>query len=126
LDVTLSGLTIGTAYEIEVWVNDSRGTVGPYRTETLSGTTPATLDFNTGTEGGVGQYVIGTFTAGAPTESFAITGVDCCGATFPNTASQINGIEVLTPEPSTMTLLGLGVLALAFLGRRQSGPVRSA
>jgi len=126
LDVELSGLTIGGTYEVEVWVNDSRSDPGSYRNETLSGAPPPTLDFNTTGDGGVGQYVIGTFTAGATTESFAILGTDSYD---PNSASQINGLEVLaTPEPSTLALLGLGALALAFAfrGKRQSGPARSA
>jgi hypothetical protein len=121
LPVTLSLLTPGQAYEIVFWVNDSRGTVGPSRTETLSGdgSSTAMLAFNTTGEGGLGQYVIGTFTADAATESFTILGFDSRqGSVY--TASQINGIELLaTPEPASMTMIGLGALGLGLARRRK-------
>jgi hypothetical protein len=114
LVVTIAGLTIGTAYEVEFWVNDSRGAFGPGRTDTLSGTSNVVLAFNTGAEGGLGQYVVGTFVASAATQAFTVAGADS-NTNHANYASQINGIEVLstsTPEPSTLAMMGLGALAL--------------
>jgi hypothetical protein len=32
------------------------------------------------------------------------------------------GVQLLAPEPGTLMLLGLGVLALAFASRRRLGP----
>jgi hypothetical protein len=123
--VTLSGLAVGQKYQIEYWVNDSRNGVGNVRTDTLSdaGASTAILSENTGAGGGLGQYVIGIFTAAGATQSFTITGVNTPSATFQNTASQMNGLEVLavasTPEPASMTLLGLGALALGFARLRK-------
>lgn len=120
--VTISGLTSGLSYEVEVWVNDSRGAVGPNRADTLSGTTNQVIDFNTGAEGGLGQFTIGTFIASGSTQSFSVAGFD---STSPGSyASQLNGIEVIQgvsiPEPSSIGMVGLGagVLALGFARRR--------
>jgi hypothetical protein len=123
MGITLGGLTIGQAYEVEVWVNDSRGSVGPYRWEDLTttgGVNSANLDYDTGGEGGLGEYVIGTFTADATTQAFDAVGyynpADVGGA-----APQIDGIELLNaaPEPASVALVGAGVLAVAFLKSRR-------
>ena len=123
MGITLEGLTIGQAYEVEVWVNDSRDAVGPGRWEnftTTGGVNSGNLAYNTGGEGGLGEYVIGTFTADAVTQTF-----DAVGSYNPldvgSAAPQINGIEVLNaaPEPASVALVGAGVLALAFLKSRR-------
>lgn len=107
MTVTIAGLSIGTVYEVEFWVNDSRGTLGPLRTDILDGNT--TVHFNTGVDGGLGQFVTGTFTATAATQAFTVQGA----TTATNYASQINGIEVSSiPEPSTLAMMGMGALAL--------------
>ena len=92
MSVTLSNLNVGHAYLVQVWVNDNRALAGT-RTETInsSGGNAVTLDYNsTGANGGVGQYIIGTFTADTVSQTLALTGV------FPanGNSSQLNAIQV--------------------------------
>ena len=101
MSVTLSNLTVGHAYLVQVWVNDNRALAGT-RTETInsSGGNAITLDYNsTGTNGGVGQFTIGTFTADAASQPFALTGV------FPanGNSSQLNAIQVRDQSVATGT-----------------------
>ena len=70
--VTLTNLTIGRDYSVQIWVNDAR-VAGNARTETINGTT-VTLDYNNfDAAGGVGQYAIGYFTADNTSQAFAMT-----------------------------------------------------
>jgi hypothetical protein len=112
LTTAIAGLTPGFDYEIEFWVNDSRGAIGPTRSETITG--GPTLQFNTGAEGGVGQFIVGTFTADATTQSFGITG------TPGSFVSQENALLVLatSPEPGSLALVALGA-ALTLGGLRK-------
>ncbi len=117
--VTLTGLTAGTAYKFELLVNDSRGGEAG-RTETLSDTsatpkTSGTVAFNAqGAEGGVGDYVTGSFTSTGTTETFDIN------STIND--DQINAFELATavPEPSTWALLGVSCVGLVIFLRRRS------
>ena len=132
----LSGLTAGNTYEVQFFVNDSRPGTGN-RNETLttgagkfpnnftaSGDPSVTLNFNTtGAEGGLGQYVVGTFVADSTgTASLAATG---------NISTQVNAIQYrdlgapasAAPEPSQLAGLGLaafGVLGLLFRARKRT------
>ena len=85
---TQSSLTAGERYQVQYFVDDSRGFAG--RTETVTssgGNISPTLTYNsTGADGGVGQYVNGTFTAASG--SVTITAVG--NGTSP---SQINGLQ---------------------------------
>ena len=105
---------MGQNYEVELWVNDSRGVT---RTETITG--GLTLSFDTtGVSGGLGQYTIGTFTAdgtGQPAITISTTGA----------VSQLNALEILdvpaagVPEPSSFVLAGLGVSLAGLVSRRR-------
>jgi PEP-CTERM motif len=118
MTVTIAGLTLGASYQVEYWVNDSRSG-SSVKTEMITG--GPTLSFNNGSsgndEGGVGQFVIGKFTAGSASESFTITG------TGMTEASQINALEVLqtssVPEPSSWMLAGIGLSLACLVARRQ-------
>ena len=75
--VTLNNLTVGHLYAVQVWVNDPRGGSTATRTETITssgGNTNTLLYDLTASAGGAGQYTIGTFTAGASSQSFTLTG----------------------------------------------------
>jgi len=119
---TLQGLTAGTPYIVQFWLNDSRSNFGgtpgvlPWlATNTFTaGNVSGEVDVNaTDVGGGVGQYLIGTFTADAATQviSVASTGSNTRGI-------QLNGYQLReVPEPATLGLLALGGLMIAFRGR---------
>lgn len=69
--LTLNGLTPGSRYRVQFWVNQSAFNIPPSTTVTLtSGTTSVGLRANTaGNVGGLGQFVIGTFTADGTTQA---------------------------------------------------------
>ncbi|MEP4078013.1 PEP-CTERM sorting domain-containing protein [Haloferula sp.] len=107
--VTLNGLIIDQAYSVQIWMNDSRDrTDWNIRTSTLDG---AAVDHNTtDAHGGLGQYIIGTFTADAASQDIAVVSL---------TAPQIAAIQLrAVPEPSSAALLGLGGLALVLRRRK--------
>jgi hypothetical protein len=80
-------LTVGRQYLIQFWVSDPRP-YGLSRAETVSGS--SALGFQTAT--GMGQYVIGRFTADAVTQDLAVSA---------NQSAQINLLQVrdVTPPP---------------------------
>lgn len=122
LTLQLGGLTSGQEYLIQWWTNDSAyATLGVSLNET-SGTAgnTVTLDANTSdAAGGLGQYVIGTFTADATTQAIALDGA---GA-FLNRQPLINGFQVrAVPEPSAaMLAVAATVLAAGWAGHRARG-----
>lgn len=70
--LTMSNLTIGQQYQFQVWVNDSQDHNPPGYTFDIevSAGNSIDLDPNPSTlEGGLGQYVIGTFTANAVSQA---------------------------------------------------------
>ncbi|VGO19743.1 acetylxylan esterase [Pontiella sulfatireligans] len=108
--VTLTNLTAGQEYEVQFWANDSRNSAGRYLT-LASGANTVDLDYNsTDVLGGVGQHVIGMFTADGTSQSFTVT---------PNVALAFNAIQVrnLTPvsdyQAELDTVLALGNLTNA-------------
>ena len=114
--VDLGGLTPGNEYRLQWWTNDSAMT--PYfpgsqrylfeNTFSSGSVNSVTLDSNTANVvGGLGQYVIGTFTAGGATASFTLTG----SGTGLDQLPLLNALQVrAVPEPSTYAM-GLAGLA---------------
>lgn len=85
--LTESGLTAGHHYQVQYFVNDSRS-LASGRTETVTsiGSNNQTLKYNsTGADGGVGQYVDGTFTA--------TTGGTVTLTAASTSSAQINGLQ---------------------------------
>jgi hypothetical protein len=71
--ITLTNLIVDTEYEIQLWLNDSRGVNGSNKVVTIEGTA-TTLDLNsTDADGGVGQFIKGIFTADATSQSFGLS-----------------------------------------------------
>jgi hypothetical protein len=96
MGVSVGGLTNGAQYLIQFWVNDSRGGGPATRTTLVDGNT---LKLNTtGTAGGLGQYITGTFTADSTTQSFQVTGG--VGSVAYANAMQVRLLVV--PEPTQM------------------------
>ncbi len=90
--ITLYNLTVGHAYLVQVWVNDSRAGSTTNRTETVTGgSNTVTLAYNNSyAQGGVGQYTIGSFTADGATQTFTLNGI----LPSANNSSQLNAIQV--------------------------------
>lgn len=105
---TLSGLISGNTYEIQIWASDSRNTIAAYAgVGRLDGL--LNVDYNVGNQtGGLGQYVIGTFTATGATEEFIF---DSFPSASPSVAL-LNAYQVrLIPEPSAALLAAAGLFA---------------
>lgn len=86
-DWTLNNLMVGKTYALQVWVNDSRlNNLG----QNNPGLFTSVMDLNGNSVnlehnvdnvvGGVGQYVIGTFTADAPSQALKLVGGNAAGA----------------------------------------------
>lgn len=129
--VTLGGLQSGYEYELQVFTHDGRSS----RNENFE------TGFGDGTGGGAvgisqlsnqvpgsgtgltGDYIIGTFTAGAETLEFDVFGRNNPANNFVsgNSQSQINGIQLritAVPEPGSIAILSIGAFGLIGLRRR--------
>ena len=124
MQIDLGGLTDGTDYRLQWWTNDSSEYFyagSPFFENVIGGGASGnvTLDANTSsTNGGLGQYVIGTFTASGTTASFTLTGSGTGAWTFP----VMNALQVrAVPEPSAycMALAGLACGGYSLFRRRK-------
>lgn len=122
ITLTMSGLTVGRAYTFEWWANNAGNFTG-YGYQLVrgnSGSSPSatnsvTLTANTGTPlgnspaGGVGQFVVGTFTANTTSQAVSFTST--------NDAAILNAFQLRTaaPEPSSVAALAIGLLGLGAL-----------
>ncbi len=89
--VTLSGLNPGHNYAVQMWANDSRGTFSNRNEYIYGGSGGATnlLVYNVAlTNGGLGQYIIGNFTADNNYQSFLFDS----GTT--NVLPQMNAVQI--------------------------------
>ena len=118
ITVTLDGLTAGRQYSLQWWSSNSSGTTAIYGAD-LSSTT-ASDPFSSqvtlsSTAGGIGQYVVGTFTAVASYQIFTLESPSGFTAPLMN-ALQLRDITP-TGVPGGAGLAGL--LALGTAGRRR-------
>jgi len=103
--VSLSGLTAGQVYDVQIWNSTGRQTT--YTSDLAVGSSSVTLTGN--------DYAIGQFLATGPTASFSYI---ASGGS--NTYGVITDIAIRdVPEPSTYAMIGLGALALAWRLRRK-------
>jgi hypothetical protein len=121
--LTITGLTAGDKYEFEWWTNLS--SIGTQLQVKAAAVNSVVLSSNTtGTDGGVGQFVTGTFTADAASEGITFSGVS--GSPVLN-GLQLRDLGPATPipEPSSLALFALGGLGLAGW-RRWRGRARAS
>ena len=116
ITLTISGLIAGMQYQFQWWANDSSTEFG--RTTATAGNSVG-LNHNTGSEGGLGEWVIGSFTADAATQSITFEGDGDFGSV---NAFQLRLIAPPTtgvPETgSSIALLGLAMSGMAFARRK--------
>lgn len=110
----LRGLTVGQDYAVQLFVNDSRGT-GTNRSVVFSdGTNNVTVDANSGaggTEGNLGQFVIGNFTADSTDQQISLVN----GVSVVVSALQVRAV----PEPASGLVLLFGCSLLNLMRRKR-------
>ena len=120
--LSFSGLSVGGQYQVEVWNNESRSWHPPHFTFSARFTAGNSVDLDPNTsidEGGLGEYVIGTFVADSSSQQIDITG-DEIGAVF--NAFQLRQISAapLRAAPTASTagvlVLCLGLLLAGVMG----------
>ena len=98
------------------WDNNSNlAAVGRNGTTATAGNTVTLEDNTTNAMGGVGQTVIGTFTAAGSTETIAFSGIDS------NNSPTVNAFQLRAiPGPGSLALISLGLILVAGRLRRRS------
>ncbi|MEI7908276.1 MAG: hypothetical protein WCK77_01440 [Verrucomicrobiota bacterium] len=117
INFQIQGLTIGTNYQIQLWVNDSREYGASRNTTFTAGASSVTLDQNSSEDyGGLGQWVLGSFTADATIQDFAATSSNSTNIN----AYQLRAIGEISavPEPAS-SLAVTGLIASGLLLRRR-------
>ena len=125
--IQITGLTSGQEYKVQVWANDARGSQNValgrslylnYGDGTAASNGVQVLDNqNVANTSTLGQWIVGTFTADAATETILATGYD--GSQFGDEYGVVPLVQVReVPEPATLGMIGaLGGLML-FIRRR--------
>ena len=109
ITVTITGLSVGQQYDVQYWVNDPRGVQDTVQRQVQIGSQLLSLN-TSGTTGGTGQWVLGTFIADGSSQSFDVTGVSS-GTVGP--VAYANAMQVrVVPEPSTIIMAASGSLAI--------------
>lgn len=127
LRLTMTNLTVGATYALQLWVNDARSYKPPgftFGVGIVGGANSVELDPNTSVnEGGVGQYVIGTFTANSTTQEVSFDNGEVGGSL---NGFQLRALVVPSQQaapamsPAMHTILVLALLAISARRLRQS------
>ena len=120
--ITLSGLTIGDQYEIQLWIVDDRAPNNNIKARTVTvsavdgidtdGTGRLDYTWTDATDSSHVQLITGTFTADAATQQFDISTLDS-GLTTPNNV-QINAYQLRTSGTVPTPLSFLSISGVAF------------
>ncbi|MGJ8642232.1 MAG: sulfatase-like hydrolase/transferase [Luteolibacter sp.] len=124
--ITITGLTMGTEYQVQVFYNDQRNSALS-RVMTYGDGLGNDIDVAASSpEGGngedYGQYAIGTFTAGAATQTLSL-------ATSGFSNAHLNGVLVVEPGPPDAPVVptnltafgGITTVSLSWDGNSQAG-----
>lgn len=113
---TMTGLSIGQEYRVQVWVQNVNGTGVTSNFDDGQGLSNFTVSASQW-DNPYGQYVVGTFTADNALQSVVLSQTGGGGAQ-PDNARIMNAYSVYAiPEPSTFGLLGISALGI-MLARR--------
>lgn len=112
MTLTLSGLTVGVTYQFETWLNDSRYAFSDTTDITSGGNTVALNQNTAGAVGGLGQFVIGEFTADSTSQAIVFGG----DGYFDNGYE----LSIAAPEPSFLPMLAVLAAALVWVRRRSA------
>jgi hypothetical protein len=94
----LSGLAVGKTYEIQIWVNDSRGTSRIIKASGSPKDSVTLAYCATGQSGFAGQYVTGTFIADKPDQAITLTPGQATDINFLINALQVRIVPEKTAE----------------------------
>lgn len=123
IEVTMAGLTIGQQYQIQAWSNISiaGSTDSDPNIVTLDSGAQNMQSNTTDTAGGLGQYLLGTFTADSSMQVFTLSAISGTVGIGPYSRAwpALNAFQVrAVPEPSSIVLLAGGALSLLHRRRR--------
>jgi hypothetical protein len=118
--VTISGLTVGDIYAVQVFNFADDGDPGNNVLSSTGGNsvTFSNLDVNPTSNVNQGEFVTGTFTAGSSSETFDWNGASDSSQFTPLGPINVANITATVPEPSTNALLLTSGLAAFFFYRR--------
>lgn len=129
MTLSLGGLEAGKSYRFQTWISDSHYDINLYnRVQVDGGGNTTELKGNLADAvGGLGQYVIGTFTATGSSQDISFNGLtDVSGVIQANKNPFVNAFQLRlvsssqVPEPASMVIVGLGTLGIAYRARRRS------
>jgi hypothetical protein len=110
MTLTLSGLTVGVTYQFETWINVSNLQFSGSTNITSGGNTVGLNQDTSGVVGGLGQFVIGEFTADSNSQAIGFG-----GDSFADNGYELS---IAAPEPSFLPMLAVFAAALVWVRRR--------
>ena len=115
ITLTMSNLVVGQIYQYQWWTNTSGPNASAADFVTASAGNRVTLMPNpSGTNGGLGQFAIGVFTADSSTQTVSYDGVTSrVGPVLNGFQLRVSGAGTGAPEPSSLLLIVFGATGAA-------------